>query len=132
MPHPYYLHQLCNLFGKSAKELDLYSDAVENNVYKCPIQESFLVDPSIPEAQEYANSLLGRDDLFIQVKERLFAGDNVALTALGGLLGIGNTALAVALARDQRSGPASAMASCGLGWDRIPMYLVSSHVGENS
>jgi transcriptional regulator with XRE-family HTH domain len=105
MPHPYYLHQLCNLFGKTAKELDLYSDVVENNVPKCSRQESFeesfLVDPSIPESQKYANSLLGRDGLFIQMKERLFAGDNVALTALGGLLGIGNTALAVALATDQ-------------------------------
>src|SRR5437588_9330780 len=101
MPHPYYLHQLCNLFGKTAEELDLYSGAAENDAPKCLTQESFLVDPSIPESQEYANSLLGRDGLLIQVKERLFAGDNVALTALGGLLGIGNTALAVALATDQ-------------------------------
>jgi len=65
-----------------------------------PEQELFLVDPAIPEVLGSANKLLGRDDLLMQVKERLLQGDSLALTALNGLPGIGKTALAVALATD--------------------------------
>lgn len=44
--------------------------------------------------------LIGRIDLLNQLKQRLFAGGNLALTALNGLPGIGKTALAIELARD--------------------------------
>ena len=101
VPYPYYREQLCALFGKDAKELGLLSDLDEHDMR----EQAPLVQPTasdIPGALSSVNTLLGRQDVFMQVKERLFAGDNVALTALGGLPGIGKTALAVALARDQQ------------------------------
>jgi tetratricopeptide (TPR) repeat protein/transcriptional regulator with XRE-family HTH domain len=124
VPYPYYREQLCALFGKNARELGMLSDNDENDVEEgeeeetepltatatpavtepitpvVPDQETFLVDPAIPEVLGSANKLLGRDDLLMQVKERLLQGDSLALTALNGLPGIGKTALAVALATD--------------------------------
>ena len=63
-------------------------------------QDTFLIDPAIPEVLGSANRLLGRANLLMHVKERLLQGDSLALTALNGLPGIGKTALAVALATD--------------------------------
>jgi tetratricopeptide (TPR) repeat protein/transcriptional regulator with XRE-family HTH domain len=63
-------------------------------------QDTFLIDPAIPEVLGSANRLLGRHTLMQHVKERLLRGDSLALTALNGLPGIGKTALAVALATD--------------------------------
>ncbi len=127
VPYPYYREQLCALFGKNARELGMLSDNDENDVEEgegegeietvtataraipavtepitpvVPDQETFLVDPAIPEVLGSANKLLGRDDLLMQVRERLLQGDSLALTALNGLPGIGKTALAVALATD--------------------------------
>jgi MoxR-like ATPase len=40
-------------------------------------------------------SLIGRDKGLAQLKERLFAGKNLVLTALNGLPGVGKTTLAV-------------------------------------
>lgn len=45
--------------------------------------------------------LVGRDDLLRNLKQRLFAGGSLALSALNGLPGVGKTALAVALAHDR-------------------------------
>src|SRR6266566_544410 len=100
VPYPYYREQLCALFGKDARELGLLSDIDENDT----VEQAPLVQPAtadIPGTLSSINSLLGREGLFMQVKERLFAENHVALAALGGLPGIGKTALAVALARDQ-------------------------------
>ncbi len=140
IPSPYYREQLCTLFGKSARQLGMPSDAGENDVELEALssvllpsssrpphvsaivpsspphvsvmvpsspsasvrQESFLVDPAIPKMLNNAASLLGRAGLLAQVKQRLFEGDSLALTALNGLPGIGKTALAVALAMDQQ------------------------------
>jgi tetratricopeptide (TPR) repeat protein len=44
--------------------------------------------------------LVGRDDLLRDLKQRLFAGGNLALSALNGLPGVGKTALAVELTHD--------------------------------
>ncbi|HEX3642095.1 MAG TPA: NB-ARC domain-containing protein, partial [Ktedonobacteraceae bacterium] len=55
----------------------------------------------IAESLGDGGALLGRYDLLMEVKERLFAGENVALTDLDGLPGIGKTALVAALATDQ-------------------------------
>src|SRR5437588_1519387 len=113
VPYPYYREQLCALFGKNARELGMLSETEENDIVEdatppvaepitpvAPEQESFLVDPAVPEVLGSANKLLGRDDLLMQVKARLLQGDSLALTALNGLPGIGKTALAVALATD--------------------------------
>ncbi len=46
--------------------------------------------------------LVGRDDLLRNLKRKLFAGGNLALSALNGLPGVGKTALALALAHDDK------------------------------
>jgi len=103
LPHPYYLEQLCDLFGKTAEELNLLPDIRDNDVSEeVSLPASFLADPAIPESREHADRLLGRDKLLMQIKKRLFAADSISMTALGGLPGIGKTALATALATDQQ------------------------------
>ncbi len=117
MPSPYYREQLCALFGKSAKQLGLLSGTNESEIIQeeallpleiqsssspSPVQELFLADPTIPETLSSTNSLLGRTNLLARVKQQLFKGDNLALTAINGLPGIGKTALAVAVATDEQ------------------------------
>lgn len=45
--------------------------------------------------------LVGRSDLLKDLKQRLLAGNNLALSALNGLPGVGKTALAIELANDR-------------------------------
>ena len=49
-------------------------------------------------ATELGHSLVGRDGLFRQLKQRLLSENPVALSAINGLPGVGKTALATALA----------------------------------
>ncbi|HEX3641745.1 MAG TPA: NB-ARC domain-containing protein [Ktedonobacteraceae bacterium] len=108
IPYPYYSHKLCVLFGKTAAELGLVPDADENDV---AVEVSIsltqiaasvvLADPTIPQGLESTNSLLGRDSLFIRVKQSLLQGSSLALMARDSLPGIGQTTLAVALTNDQ-------------------------------
>jgi transcriptional regulator with XRE-family HTH domain len=117
MPSPYYRERLCVLFGKSAEQLGLLSGTngseiiqeeallpleIQSSSSPSPAQESFLADPTIPETLSSTNSLLGRAELLARVKQQLFKGDNLALTAINGLPGIGKTALAVAVATDEQ------------------------------
>jgi NB-ARC domain len=46
------------------------------------------------------HNLVGRDELMQNLKQRLFRGGNLSLSALNGLPGVGKTALALALAHD--------------------------------
>jgi tetratricopeptide (TPR) repeat protein/transcriptional regulator with XRE-family HTH domain len=110
LPYPHYREQLCILFGKNARELGLLSqeneEALEetNSLQSQPLSplppeyDLKLYDPMIPPVG--AVGLIGRDDLLQQLKQRLCAGGNFALSAINGLPGIGKTALAVALASD--------------------------------
>ncbi len=116
VPYPYYREQLCVLYGKTAEELGLLSDANENHMAEeatSPVpqppalddpapQASFLVDPTIPESLGSTDSLLGRTSLLTEVKQHLLQSGGPTLTALNGLPGIGKTSLAVALAMDQQ------------------------------
>jgi transcriptional regulator with XRE-family HTH domain len=118
-PSPHYREQLCTLFGKTAKQLGLVSGTNETETIQeedaplsseeiqpsspAPLrEESFLVDPVIPETLGNTSSLLGRSNLLTRVKQQLFEGDSLALTALNGLPGIGKTSLAVAVATDEQ------------------------------
>jgi transcriptional regulator with XRE-family HTH domain len=114
LPYPYYREQLCLLFNKTAQQLGLLSEdkddlledtlafGIQSTAPSVRAQASFLVDPTIPQLLESATSFVGREDLLMEVKERLLAGENVALTAMDSLPGIGKTALAAALAMDQQ------------------------------
>ena len=51
-----------------------------------------------PSAPPY--DIVGRNDLLHSLKQRLFSGGNLALSALNGLPGVGKTALAIALTHD--------------------------------
>ena len=119
LPYPYYREQLCLLFGKTAQQLGLPSadepSADEKDFLQevtsldiqspgpdTAVQVSFLADPTIPQLLECPTSLVGRHGVLMEVKERLLAGENVALTAVDGLPGIGKTALAAVLAMDQQ------------------------------
>ena len=114
VPYPYFREQLCALFGKTAEQLGLlavYEDAtvddaaslgVQSTVPDIPTQASFLTDPTIPQSLQSATSLVGRHGVLMEVKERLLAGEDIALTAVDGLPGIGKTALASVLAMDQQ------------------------------
>src|SRR5262249_21299231 len=90
VPYPYYREQLCALFGKNARELGMLSEDEENDIEATAVAtpavkpavnnpvapaasepETFLVDPAIPEGLGSANRLLGRDNLLMQVRDRL-------------------------------------------------------------
>jgi len=116
IPYPYYQRQLSILFGKSAQQLGLLEDPNEGIVRTEELMEgtlegllpllqqaSFVIDPTLWETLGTAPSLLGRSDLLMQVKERLFAADGENLVVLHGLPGSGKTALAAALAADQQA-----------------------------
>ena len=113
LPYPYYREQLCVLFGKNARELQILAEMQVQDTTQAVVvptvapavtnsldQVSILFDALIPEALGEANRLLGRDHLLAQVKQSLFRGDSLALTALHGLPGVGKTAIAVAAATD--------------------------------
>jgi transcriptional regulator with XRE-family HTH domain/tetratricopeptide (TPR) repeat protein len=117
IPYPYYREQLAQLFGKSVRELDLLPSEQQPGSPPGPAQEPavalaaasptpasptppLLLDPAIPRLLGRTTSLVGRAALLAQIKARLFAGLTLALTAIGGLPGVGKTALAVALSLD--------------------------------
>jgi tetratricopeptide (TPR) repeat protein/transcriptional regulator with XRE-family HTH domain len=97
-PGPYFRRKLCELYGKSEEELDLGSVPGEVAVTSPSAFSEALYDPAIPH--EPPVRLVGRDHELVQIKQRLYAGDSVTLTALNGLPGVGKTTLAIALAHD--------------------------------
>ena len=107
-PSPYYRQKLCALFGKNAKELGLLpeepgeheEEANEPTLLSSPPTEA-VSDPAIPPLSVGTTGLVGRDEVFSQLKKRLRGGSNVGLTAINGLPGVGKTTLAVLLAHDE-------------------------------
>lgn len=102
-PGPYFQHQLCMLFEKSASELGLApkpldaTGAISEHAHNT---HNALYDPAIPLPLPGNQQLVGRDALVTQLRQRLCANENATLTALNGLPGVGKTALAIALAHD--------------------------------
>jgi len=111
VPFPCYRQKLSILFGKTIEELGLLSNSNTNETAEEGEQELSLVaavpapppiiDPAIPQTLEKNNYLLGRAELFTQIKERVLAGECLALTALDGLPGVGRTSLTEGLANDR-------------------------------
>jgi len=116
-PSPYYRQKLCAVFGKNARELGLLADdaakeaAQEFHLIAQVSEKSTLArpagkptpifDPTLPAPFSRAAKLIGRDDVFQQLKQQLCAGNGVVLTAVNGLPGVGKTTLAVELAHDE-------------------------------
>lgn len=96
VPHPYHRRKLCAFFGKTEQELGLLCSKSLEELQQ-PLT-SF--DPFVPLSPE--SSLIGRDTELAQLKTRLIQGNTVTLTALNGLPGVGKTALAIALAHDDK------------------------------
>src|SRR6266851_7116025 len=104
-PSPYYRQKLCTLFGKNAKDLGLLRAALDEQGQPATARHEppadsagALLDPAIPPLTVAATGLIGRGEVLFQLRERLCAGKNLALTALNGLPGVGKTTLAVSLA----------------------------------
>src|SRR3989440_8092992 len=97
-PGPYFRRKLCELYGKSEEELDFGPVPGEVALTSPSTYTEALYDPAIPH--EPPVQLVGRDHELVQIKQRLYAGDNVTLTALNGLPGVGKTTLAIVLAHD--------------------------------
>jgi transcriptional regulator with XRE-family HTH domain len=112
MASPHFRQQLCVLFDLSVAQLGLIPadmqtpdvqatcqpDEMTTQPPSTPSTQSSILDPGIPPA--LGHSLVGRDDLSRQLKQRLLSENSVALSAINGLPGVGKTALATALAHD--------------------------------
>lgn len=103
-PSAYFLQRLCTLFAMPAEDLGLCQhesqqppvESVPASPYFAP--RAIFCDPALPPA--HTEKLIGRDQLFTQLKARLSGKAGPALAALNGLPGVGKTALAVSLAHD--------------------------------
>lgn len=109
-PSPYFRRKLSTLFGRSEAELELTGRAerAEGKAKQAEVTSQMneasasvvdaIYDPSMPLPP--AIPLIGREQDLDRIKQRLFGGASVALTALNGLPGVGKTALSIALAHD--------------------------------
>jgi tetratricopeptide (TPR) repeat protein/transcriptional regulator with XRE-family HTH domain len=93
-PGPYHRKKLCALFGKSEQELGLLPGDLLAQQQEAAHKR--VDDPLIPLPE--AIGLIGRDTLLESLKLRLC--QETSVTVLGGIPGVGKTALAVALAHD--------------------------------
>jgi len=87
--------------GLVPSEADVSPDQPASLLDALPPTLSPVLDPAIPPPLPREHSLVGRDDLLRQLKQRLLAGGRVALSALNGLPGVGKTALATALVHEE-------------------------------
>ncbi|MEO6888572.1 MAG: helix-turn-helix domain-containing protein, partial [Ktedonobacteraceae bacterium] len=116
-PAPHFREKLCELFARNAEELGLLQEeSASEYAYhdiSLPIAingsghtlisaaPQLLLDPAMPSLPAEVARLSGRDALLYQLKQRLASGGGSALAALGGVPGVGKTALALSLAHDQ-------------------------------
>src|SRR5579872_6043010 len=99
-PGRYFRAKLNELFGKTAEDVSLFSQApleTSETIKKAETAE-WLDDPTLPLFQP----LVGREALLDQLQLRLCNTPPMSLVSLVGLPGVGKTALATALAYDQR------------------------------
>lgn len=102
VPHLSTLDRLCKLFEKGTQELGFTNEdgaGSRQPASSLPPQPR-LYDPAIPTSQVEGKGLIGRAQLFAELKRRLCSGKDTGLFALNGLPGVGKTTIAVELARD--------------------------------
>ncbi|MBX5459241.1 MAG: helix-turn-helix domain-containing protein [Thermogemmatispora sp.] len=105
-PQPYYREKLCQLFGKSARELGFVEDELESGapagagaLARGRNHQERVIDPTIPPLPNEGRGLVGRTTLLGELVAQLCAGRSLALC---GLPGVGKTALAVTLVHEAR------------------------------
>ncbi|MBX5458579.1 MAG: helix-turn-helix domain-containing protein [Thermogemmatispora sp.] len=103
-PQPYYREKLCQLFGKSARELGFVEDAEGTPLERDALpgqgrRQERVLDPTMPPLPNEGRGLVGRETLLGELVSQLCAGRSLALC---GLPGVGKTALAVTLVHDPR------------------------------
>ena len=117
-PSPYFRQQLCQLFGKNAAELGLLEETdVQENAgtgasrlelekveqHIIPANSASknvpVYDTAIPPWTTPLNGLIGRNTLQTHIEQRLCSGDK--MVTLHGLPGVGKTALAAHITRQQ-------------------------------
>ena len=136
MASPHFRQQLCTHFGLSVAQLGLVpaemetpDDQATGQLGEIPTQLPSppypLLDPAIPPT--LGHSLVGRDELFRQLKQRLLSESPGALSAINGLPGVGKTALATALAHDDelQASFADGVLWAGLGYEPDVLGLLS-------
>lgn len=131
-PGPHFRAKLSALFDLSVAELGLLpakeeeqADQAASEPAEVPLTPAPILDAAIPPVG--ARNLVGRDDLILHLKQRLLAGERVALSALNGLPGVGKTALATALAHDEevRAHFSDGILWAGLGYQPDVLGLLS-------
>ena len=136
MASPHFRQQLCALFGLSVAQLGLVpaeketpDDQTTWQLDEMPTQLPSppfpIFDPAMPPP--LGHSLVGRDNLFRQLKQRLLSESPVALSAINGLPGVGKTTLATALAYDDQlqASFADGVLWAGLGYKPDVLGLLS-------
>ncbi len=91
-PRIYAQRKLCALFGMTPKELGFLIEELPPKP-----SDSYIYDPATPSPIQ---GFVGRHELLESLKKRLFDSQNVILSALHGLPGVGKTSIAVKLAYD--------------------------------
>ena len=142
MPSPHFRQKLCVLFGLSVIELGLLPAESGEPVEQAQVQElresnevvmqssttqTAVFDPAIPPPLAREHSLIGRDDLLVDLKQRLLTRGMATLLALNGLPGVGKTALATTLAHDEdvRAYFSDGVLWVGLGYEPDVLGLLS-------
>ena len=100
IPGPYFRAKLNELFGKTAEEPGFFAKGILETpvATNVPVTEGRLDDPALPLFQP----LIGRETLLDRLQLRLCGNSPLPPMALVGLPGVGKTALATALAYDNR------------------------------
>jgi transcriptional regulator with XRE-family HTH domain len=102
-PSPYFRYKLSQVFEVNAQALGILPEttdqfATEDELFMGQKGEG-IYDPALPLPLKMI-PLIGRDEVFERIQQRLLAAQGVPSIAISGLPGIGKTALAVKIAYD--------------------------------
>jgi tetratricopeptide (TPR) repeat protein/transcriptional regulator with XRE-family HTH domain len=95
IPGPKYRKKLCDLFKKDPGELGFSKQPSQTDLL---LAQGPLSDPTIPFRLANGHTLIGRDQLLLDLSHQLCGQDARQLIALHGLPGVGKTTLAMELA----------------------------------